>query len=339
MIVHSAFFITRCQTSVVFQPIDQPLHTLTEAIEGTIKGPGAVFILLARNGDADTVAAQVLPNRATPVGLVTHQTTRPAFGAPTPVPFHSPAFHQGGESHGFVPLARGEDQCHQLAPAFCTNMNFRTEAALTAAERLGFRAPCVGSRRVLVRADDGAIHIMDIPVELPGSGGTLLDRRKEASPDTRLAPAVEAAGDGLPGAIPFRHVAPRGTGTDDPQDAVEDAAVVSGWAACMRFLWGKQGVSPLPLPIGEVMSLHPRKDTTRTRVCKHALDLSHVVACREILQNAQKQVRLEDWQLLSAIGLGYTYQEVAGHIGYSPQYLKPKVSRLRAHLIQNKIWQ
>jgi hypothetical protein len=25
------------------------------------------------------------------------------------------------------------------------------------------------------------------------------------------------------------------------------------------------------LSIGEVMSLHPRKDTTRNRVCKHAL--------------------------------------------------------------------
>jgi hypothetical protein len=37
-------------------------------------------------------------------------------------------------------------------------------------------------------------------------------------------------------------------------------------------LWRKQGVSPLPLSIGEVMSLHPRKDTTRNRVCKHALD-------------------------------------------------------------------
>jgi hypothetical protein len=47
--------------------------------------------------------------------------------------------------------------------------------------------------------------------------------------------------------------------------------MVSGWAAGVRFLWRKQGVSPLPLSIGEVMSLHPRKDTTRNRVCKHAL--------------------------------------------------------------------
>jgi hypothetical protein len=50
--------------------------------------------------------------------------------------------------------------------------------------------------------------------------------------------------------------------------------MVSGWAAGVRFLWRKQGVSPLPLSIGEVMSLHPRKDTTRNRVCKHALALN-----------------------------------------------------------------
>ncbi len=64
------------------------------------------------------------------------------------------------------------------------------------------------------------------------------------------------------------------------------------------------------------------------------LELSYVAACRETLQNAQKQVRLEDWQLLLAVGAGYPYREVAEYVGQSPQYLKPKVSRLRAHLIR-----
>jgi hypothetical protein len=86
-----------------------------------------------------------------------------------------------------------------------------------------------------------------------------------------LATTVEAARHGLPGARPFGHVAPGGPGTDEPQDAVEDAAVVSGWATWRRFLWGKQGLYPLPLPLGEGMSMHPRKETTRNRVCKHAL--------------------------------------------------------------------
>ena len=236
MIVDSALLITGRQTPVVFQPIDQPLYPLAEAVDGTIKGTGAVFIMLPWDGDADPVASQVLPNPTTTVGLVTDQTTRPAFGAPAPAPLHGPACHQGFEGHGFVPLARGEDQRHQLAPTFRTNMDFRTEAALTAAERFGLWVPCVGPSRVLVRADDGAIHIVDIPVQALGGVGTLLDRSKEASPDTRLAPAVEAAGDSGPAAIPLGEVAPRGTGTDDPQDAVQEASMVSCWAACVRFL-------------------------------------------------------------------------------------------------------
>jgi hypothetical protein len=56
---------------------------------------------------------------------------------------------------------------------------------------------------VLVRADDGAIHRVDIPVPLLCGVSLLLDRSKEASPEARLAPAVEAAGDGGPAAIPL----------------------------------------------------------------------------------------------------------------------------------------
>jgi hypothetical protein len=216
MIVDRALLIPSRQTPVVFQPIDQALYPLTEAIEGTIKGPGPVFVLLPRDGDADTMASQVLPNLATTVGFVTNQTARPAFRAPAPVPFHGPACHQSFEGCGFVPLARGEDQHHQLAPAFRTDVNFRTEAALTAAERFSLRALGVGPSRVLVRADDCAIDIVDIPIQLLCGVGLLLDRSKEASPDAGLAPAVEAASDGGPAAIPLGQVTPGGTCTEEP---------------------------------------------------------------------------------------------------------------------------
>src|SRR5919198_5618720 len=115
MIVDRALLIPGRQTPVVFQPIDQALYPLAEAVEGTIKETGPVFVLLPRDGDADTVASQILPNFATTVGLVTHQTTRPTFGASAPAPFHGPAFHQGFESHGLVPLPRRQDQRHQFA--------------------------------------------------------------------------------------------------------------------------------------------------------------------------------------------------------------------------------
>ena len=271
MIVDSAFLITGRQTPRVFQPIDQPLDPLAETVESTIKRASAVFILLSWDGAAEPVAPQVLANLATTIGLVTHETTRPAFGAPAPTPFHSPAFHQGFEGHGFVPLARGEDQRHQLAPAFRANMDFRTEAALTAAERFGLWVPCGGPSRVVVRADNRALHIVDGPVQVLGSVGTRLDRSKEASPDTRLAPAIKAAGDGGPTAIPLGEVAPWGTGTDAPEDAVADASMVNRWAACERFLRREQGWEPFPLSIGKVMSMHTQKYTDQNRVCKHTL--------------------------------------------------------------------
>jgi hypothetical protein len=121
-------------------------------------------------------------------------------------------------------------------------MDFRTEAAWTATERFSLRALCMGPSRVLVRANDGAIDIVDIPIRVCCGVGLLLARSKEASPDARLAPAVEAAGDGGPAAIPLGEVTPRSTGTEEPQDAVQDASVVSGGAASVRCVRRKQGL-------------------------------------------------------------------------------------------------
>ena len=242
MIVDRTLLITGRQTPVLFQPIDQPFYPLAETVDGPIKGTGAIFILLPRDGDPDTVASQVLPNLPTPVGFIPHQTPRSAFGAPAPGPFHGSAGHQGFEGHRFVPLARRQDQRHQLAPAFRADMDFRTEAALTATERFGLCAPAVGPSRMLVRADDGAIHIVDIPVQVLCGVGLLLDRRKEASPDARFPPAIETARHGAPRPIPLWQITPGGAGADDPPDAVEDASVVSRGAACVRFLRRKQGM-------------------------------------------------------------------------------------------------
>jgi hypothetical protein len=242
MIVDSTLLIPGRQTPVLFQPIAQPFDPLAETVEGTIKGTGPMFILLPRDGDTDTMASQVLPNLPATVGFVPHQTPRAAFGAPAPGPFHGSACQQGFEGHSFVPLARGEDQRHQLAPAFRAAMDFCPEAALTATERCGLGAPAVGASRVLVRADDRAIHIVDIPVQVRCGICTLLDRGKEASPEASFPPAIETARHGAPRTIPLGQITPRGAGADDPQDAVEDASVVSRGAASVRFLRRKQGV-------------------------------------------------------------------------------------------------
>ena len=240
MVIHSALLIPGRQTPVLFQPINQSFDPLAEAVEGTITGTSAMFILFPRDRDADTMTAQVLPNLPTAIGLVTDETPRPAFGASAPAPFHGPALHQRFEGDGFVPLARRKDQRHQLAPACRTERDFGTEAALTAAERCGLRMPGVGPRRMLVRSDDRAIDLVEIPVELRCGIGTLLDRGKEASPEARLAPAIKTAGDGAPGAVPLRQVTPGGAGTQEPEEPVEDASVIESRAAGFGLLRRKE---------------------------------------------------------------------------------------------------
>lgn len=95
---------------------------------------------------------------------------------------------------------------------------------------------------MLVGSHDRAIDIVPRPMQLPCDSGLLVDGLKEALPETGFAPPIEAAGHRAPGAIAFREIAPGGAGADDPENAVEDAAVVSGWAASVRFLWRKQGL-------------------------------------------------------------------------------------------------
>ena len=260
---------------MLFESIHQPFHPLVEAIEGPMKGSGPACVLLARHGEAHAVAPEVVADRATAGGFVANEATRPACGAPAPAPFHDPAFPQGFEGHGVVPWPRGEAQRHQLAPACRAARHFGADAAWTAAKRFGLRAPSGGPSGRLVCPDHGAIHRVALPVQRLCGVSTLVDGGQEARPDARRAPAGEAAGAGGPAAIPLGEATPWGAWADEPQDAIEEATMVGGWATCVRFLRRKQGWSLLPRGIGQVMSVHTIKDTTQNRVCKHALVLCH----------------------------------------------------------------
>jgi hypothetical protein len=67
-----------------------------------------------------------------------------------------------------------------------------------------------------MRSDDGAVDIVKGPVELAIAIGLLLERIKDSAEDTRLLPAVEAAGHRPPGTITLRKIPPRGSSAEDP---------------------------------------------------------------------------------------------------------------------------
>ena len=242
MIVDRTLFITCCEAPRLLQPVDHPLHPFSGTVDGAVKGALLALVALPRDGDPDAVLPTIVPDFSAAVPLVAYHTPRTTLGPAAPRPLHSSLLHQVGKDRSLMPLPRRQDQRHELAMPFSPDVDFRAEAALTAPERFGVWVPCVCACGMLVRPDDGAIHVMDVPVELAGVVRLLLDGGKEACPEPRLPPAIKTAGNGAPRAIPLRQITPGGAGAEEPQDTVEDASVIGGWTACMRFLRRKQGL-------------------------------------------------------------------------------------------------
>ena len=79
---------------------------------------------------------------------------------------------------------------------------------------------------MLVGANHGAVDVMERPIELPRRVGMLLQFCQDAIPDAGTAPAIEAGGNRLPGTVLLRQIPPRRTRAIEPQQAVEDLAMV-----------------------------------------------------------------------------------------------------------------
>ena len=68
----------------------------------------------------------------------------------------------------------------------------------------------------------------------------------DAVPQTILTPALIAAVGGMPGAVGCRHLAPRDPGAHNPEQALEQTAVLESGTATCRLLRGQEGDNLLP---------------------------------------------------------------------------------------------
>ena len=147
-----------------------------------------MLIFLVGDGDADATAPQIPPDMATAIGLVAYHTTRTLLGSASAAALHGTTGHQRFKPNGFVTLAGCQHKRHQVFVARRAQMNLGAEAALASAQ--GFRLGSFGRTcGVLVSSHDGAINIMNRPVQLAIGIGLLLDGLKEALPDAGSAPA------------------------------------------------------------------------------------------------------------------------------------------------------
>src|SRR2546423_4496998 len=195
MIVDRTFLITGGQAPVLLQPVDQPFHPFSGAVDGPVKGAFLALVALPRDGDPDTMLAAIVPDRSTAIALVAHDAVGTALGPSAPRPLDGSLSHQLGKDRGLMSMARRQDERHELAVAFGTDVDFGTEAALTPAERFGVCVSCVCACRMLMRPDDSPIHVVGVPIELAGAIRLLLDGREETGPEARLPPAIKTAGD------------------------------------------------------------------------------------------------------------------------------------------------
>jgi hypothetical protein len=104
-----------------------------------------------------------------------------------------------------------------------------------------------------------------------------LSVRQEAIPGAVAPPAVEAIEAGLPGAIPFRQVAPGRAGAQLPEDTVDDGGVVSPLASALAVLGQERlDLSPgrsvislrLTVTFSPVVALFSDYGITQTRVSR-----------------------------------------------------------------------
>jgi hypothetical protein len=198
-----------------------------------------MFIGLVRDRDADTMTPQISSDFTATIGLVTHHATRSSFWTPSAGSLHCTSGHEQFKSKGFVPLARAQLEGHQVVLVCRSHMPFGAETALASAKGFGV-GPSGRARCMLVGSNDRAIDVMNRPVDLAIGIGLLLHRLKETLPETGFSPAIEAAGHGAPSPLALRQITPRGTGTQHPQDAVEDASMIRSGSTRLRFLRRKQ---------------------------------------------------------------------------------------------------
>jgi len=102
-----------------------------------------------------------------------------------------------------------------------------------------------------VRLDVTAIQSSHVPVHLPALLDPRLERLEGFVPDPPFGPAMEAGRAGGPRTIACRDVSPGCAGSEHPEDAIDDGAVLFiGVAFFACFLGWQERFELVPLLVG-----------------------------------------------------------------------------------------
>ncbi len=120
--------------------------------------------------------------------------------------------------------------------------------------------PLFCRRRLLMGANGGAVDHLDVAIVRGGDGV------HQSIPNARLPPSIETVVAGSARAIALRQVAPRRTGAQHPEDAVQHAPVIDTWHT--SGLVGQKRLDHAPLEVGQIISAHAERESELTTKCK-----------------------------------------------------------------------
>jgi hypothetical protein len=271
MIVHASLLIARRHAPELLEPVDQPFHQTTQPIYCSVKAASSL-VRLVRDRHAHAPSSQVLPDLAATVPLVAHHATWSQSRTTSASSLDRSLLHQLLEGGRLMTLAGREDKGHRLAQALSPHMHLGAEAALRATKGFTIWVAPGSPSRMLVRPNDGAIHVMDLPIEQAFCIRLLLQSVQDALPEALLAPPVEASGKRGPGAVALGDITPGSAGTVEPEQTVDRAAMANeGPAALAPFWWSfgwQERLQSLILLVSQVMSTH---NLAVYRVCEQTL--------------------------------------------------------------------
>lgn len=131
--------------------------------------------------------------------------------------------------------------------------------------------PLFCSFAILIWANDSTFDAMPFPIDLAHLIALLVQSPRHLSPYTRFDPAIKAACHRAPEAITFGQVPPGCSCSPDPENSIDNQAMVLCWSAHFWLLWWEQGSQSLPLLICKFSFSHRSSPALLTRTDKSSL--------------------------------------------------------------------
>src|SRR5258708_5385921 len=91
--------------------------------------------------------------------------------------------------------------------------------------------------RMLMRSNNGAIDGVLVPIDLSSRIALLLQGFQHALPNASLLPPIKAAGYRAPRAIVVGQISPGRSGSQNPQDSIDNQTMILCWTTYLWLLW------------------------------------------------------------------------------------------------------